>query len=86
MRTVKRTPIRNRLDLTDARQVRTIKKRLGVTEHELRSIVDKIGDSIAAISKEVDAQKLIRTGNLGAAVASNSHAEADLKAATVSKF
>jgi hypothetical protein len=50
-------PIRNKLDLTDRRQVRLLTKRLRLSESELARIVDKVGNSIAAISKEVAVQK-----------------------------
>ena len=57
MRTRKAKPLRNKLDLTDARQVRLVKKRLRLTETELTQIVERIGNSIAAISKEVAQQR-----------------------------
>ena len=37
----------------DVRQVRSVKKRLRLSEGELNEIVSRIGNSIAAISKEV---------------------------------
>lgn len=57
MRQRKIRPIRNRLDLADATQVRLIRKRLRLSEAELTEIVDKIGNSIAAIGKEVALQR-----------------------------
>jgi hypothetical protein len=60
MRRIKPQPIRNRLDLADVRQVRSIKKRLRVSEGELNEIVGRIGNSIAAISKEVGLKKARR--------------------------
>lgn len=53
----KHPPIRNLIDLSDPRQVRTLKRRLGVSEADLRRIVGKIGNSIAAITKEVELEK-----------------------------
>ncbi|MBV8701468.1 MAG: DUF3606 domain-containing protein [Bradyrhizobium sp.] len=53
----KSQPIRNKLDLTDKTQVRLLKKRLGLSETELTRIVDKTGNSIAAIAKEAALQR-----------------------------
>lgn len=52
MRPAKPQPIRNKLDLTDRAQVRLVKKRLGLSDAELTSIIGRIGNSISAISKE----------------------------------
>ena len=60
MRRLKPQSIRNQLDLGDARQVRSIKKRLRLSEGELNEIVSRIGNSIAAISKEVSFKKARR--------------------------
>ena len=53
----KSQPIRNKLDLTDKTQVRLLKKRLRLSETELTKIVDKSGNSIAAIAKEAALQR-----------------------------
>jgi hypothetical protein len=60
MRHIKPAPIRNKIDLADARQVRHFKKRLGISVDDLHRLVGKIGNSIAAISKEVELQKASR--------------------------
>jgi hypothetical protein len=52
--------IRNTLDLADARQVRGVRKRLRLSDSELTQIVGRIGNSIAAISKEVAVQRARR--------------------------
>ena len=57
MRRSKSHTIRNKLDLTDRAQVRLVRKRLGLSEPELTSIVGRIGNSILAISKEAALQK-----------------------------
>ncbi|MGY3651838.1 hypothetical protein ACVWW2_007129 [Bradyrhizobium sp. LM4.3] len=57
MRRSKPQPIRNKLDLADRTQVRLVRKRLGLSDSELTSIVDRIGNSIAAISKEAAQQR-----------------------------
>lgn len=63
MRRPKIQPIRNKLDLTDRVQVRIVTRRLGLSQAELTEMVGRIGNSIAAISKEVHSQ---RTGKLPA--------------------
>src|SRR3954469_20093676 len=57
MRRSKPQPIRNKLDLTDRTQVRLVRKRLGLSDAELTSIVERTGNSIAAISKEAALQR-----------------------------
>lgn len=55
----KHPPIRNLIDLSDPRQVRTLKRRLGVSGADLRRIIEKAGTSIAAITKEVELEKVV---------------------------
>lgn len=57
MRQQKVRPIRTTVNLADAKQVRAIKRRFRVSEEELTQIVSKIGNSIAAIGKEVALQR-----------------------------
>ena len=57
MRTRKPRPIRTTLDLADEAQVRSVRKRLSISNDDLARIVAKIGNSIAAISKEVQLEK-----------------------------
>lgn len=57
MRQQKVRPIRNTVNLADTKQVRAIRRRFGVSEEELARIVSKIGNSIAAIGKEVALQR-----------------------------
>jgi len=61
MQSEKAPVIRNKVDLLDAGQVRILKKRLGISEEDLRRIVEKVGDSIASISKEVEFEKNAKT-------------------------
>lgn len=51
-------PIRTTLNLSDAKQVKSVRKRLGVSATDLTRIVDKIGNSLAAIQKEVELERL----------------------------
>ena len=61
MLSAKPPAIRNKIDLHDTAQVRVLKRRLKVSEEELRGIVEKVGDSIAAVSKEVELEKATAT-------------------------
>ena len=60
MRHARPQPIRNKLDLSDRVQVRLIRKRLRLSDAQLAEIVNRIGNSIAAISKEVATQRASR--------------------------
>ena len=53
----KHHPNRHSINLSDPTQVRTLKRRLGISGVDLRRIVEKAGTSIAAIIKEVDLEK-----------------------------
>jgi hypothetical protein len=57
MQRAKHRHFRNRVDMADHVQVRVIKRRLRLSEPELNKIVDRVGNSIAAISKEVALRK-----------------------------
>ena len=48
---------RNRLDLNDRVQVRIVRKRLKVSDQQLSSLVQTVGNSIAAVTKEANARK-----------------------------
>ena len=80
MRRARQQPIRNKLDLSDPIQVRIVKKRLRLSEADLTQIVGRIGNSIAAISKEVALQRPARlpepaSGPPAAVIASVASAE-----------
>ncbi|UQR65802.1 DUF3606 domain-containing protein [Bradyrhizobium sp. C-145] len=51
-------PIRTTLDLTNAVQVKSVRRRLRISSTDLVRIVDKIGNSLTAIEKEVEIEKL----------------------------
>jgi len=57
MRSSKPQLVRNKVDLGDPSHVRQIKKRLRLSSAELTEIAGRIGDSIAAITKEFTAQR-----------------------------
>jgi hypothetical protein len=48
---------RNRLDLNDRVQVRIVRKRLKVSDNQLSNLVQTVGNSIAAITKEANSRK-----------------------------
>ena len=45
--------IRNKIDMADPSQVRCLKKRLGISADDLLHVVGRVGNSIAAVSKEL---------------------------------
>ena len=51
------TPIRNKIDLADLAQIRVLKKRLGASDDDLRRAIEKVGNSISAIGKEIALQR-----------------------------
>lgn len=59
MQRVKRPPVRNKINLQDPAQVRVWTRRLGVTADVLKTAVDKAGNSIAAVTKEVELQQRV---------------------------
>lgn len=57
MQRVRHPPIRNKIDLTDPDQVRAWTRRLRVRADALKGIVAKVGNSAAAVTKEVELQR-----------------------------
>jgi hypothetical protein len=51
--TKKVTPDRGRIDTSDVDQVKYLCRHLGVSEEELLRAVDKVGNSTAAVRKEL---------------------------------
>jgi hypothetical protein len=51
-------PIRTTLNLADAKQVKSVRRRLGISDADLVRIVNKFGNALAAISKEVELERL----------------------------
>ncbi|MGJ4886178.1 MULTISPECIES: DUF3606 domain-containing protein [unclassified Bradyrhizobium] len=70
MRRPKIQPSRNKLDMTDQAQVRVVTKRLKMSPGELTEMVERIGNSIAAITKEVAQQRAAKAAPEGAVIAS----------------
>jgi Protein of unknown function (DUF3606) len=57
MRRLKPLTARNKIDLADAAQIRILKKRLGISNDDLHRVVAKVGNSIAAVTKEIELKK-----------------------------
>ena len=57
MHRVKHPPIRNKIDLTDPAQVRAWTRRLRVSVGELRAVAGKVGNSVAAVTKEIELER-----------------------------
>jgi Protein of unknown function (DUF3606) len=57
MQRIKRAPIRNKVNLTDPAQVRAWTRRLGLPADELKAVVEKVGNSVAAVTKEVELRR-----------------------------
>ena len=81
MQRIKRPPIRNKIDLADPAQSRAWTRRLRVSADELKAIVEKTGNSVAAVTKEVELQRLSRQPNPVPPVVSpipHQHAEGEM--------
>jgi hypothetical protein len=57
MRHTKPLATRNKIDVADPSQIRILKRRLGVSSDDLHRVVAKVGNSIAAVTKEIECQK-----------------------------
>lgn len=54
MQRAKHPPIRNKIDMTDPAQVRAWTKRLRIGADDLKALIEKVGNSVAAVTKEVE--------------------------------
>ena len=77
MQRVKHPPVRNKINLTDASQVRAWTRRLDITADALKMVVSKVGDSVATVSKEIELQ---RSGRLRPDPVQGADAEGQLPA------
>jgi hypothetical protein len=57
MRHAKPQPIRNKIDLADPSQIRILRRRLGISAGDLQRVVERVGNSIAAVCKEIEPRK-----------------------------
>jgi hypothetical protein len=60
MQRAKHPPVRNKIELADPSQVRAWTKRLGVSVEALKAVIDRVGNSVAAVAKEVELQQANR--------------------------
>ena len=51
-------PIRTVLNLADPNQVKSVRKRLSISASDLARIVDRMGNSLATIEKEVELERV----------------------------
>ena len=58
MRCSKHPPVRNKIDLSDPSQVRVMKRRLGLSTGDLQRVVEKVGNSISAVTKEIELERM----------------------------
>lgn len=59
MRRARQLTARNRIDLDDARQTRSLKRRFGISDADLHRLVAKAGNSISAVAKEIELAKAL---------------------------
>jgi hypothetical protein len=64
MQRIKHPPIRNKIDLAEPIQVRAWTRRLDISPDALKAVVDKVGNSVAAVTKEVELQRATRKASL----------------------
>jgi hypothetical protein len=57
MQRIKHPPIRNKIEMADRAQIRAWNRRLGISTESLKAVVDKVGNSVAAVTKEVELQR-----------------------------
>jgi Protein of unknown function (DUF3606) len=60
MQRIKHPPIRNKIDLAEPIQVRAWTRRLDISPSALKAVVDKVGNSVAAVTKEIELQRATR--------------------------
>jgi hypothetical protein len=57
MQRIKHPPIRNKISLADPTQVRAWTRRLAISADSLKAVIDKVGNSVAAVTKELELQR-----------------------------
>ena len=81
MRHAKPQPIRNKIDLADPSQIRILRRRLGISADDLQRVVEKVGNSVAAVCKEIEPQKALPvTESMPVQIESTSLSEAGVAA------
>jgi Protein of unknown function (DUF3606) len=76
MRHAKPQPVRNKIDLADPNQIRILRRRLGISADDLQRVVEKVGNSIAAVCKEIEPEKTLQvTGPMPVQIEASSPSE-----------
>jgi len=57
MHRTNRPPIRNKINLAEPAQLRARARRLSLSADALQAIIDRVGNSAAAVTKEVELQR-----------------------------
>jgi hypothetical protein len=57
MQRIKHPPLRNKINLAEPTQLRAWTRRLGMSADALKAVVAKVGNSVAAVTKEVELQR-----------------------------
>ena len=52
-------PLRNKITLIDPRQRKAWVKRLGISLEELEAAISKVGNSVNAVTKEIELQRIV---------------------------
>jgi hypothetical protein len=79
MQRIKHPPIRNKINLADPAQVRAWTRRLRIPADVLQHVVGKVGNSVAAVTKEIELQRVGRQPRPATPIASET-AESELPA------
>ena len=64
MQRIKHPPVRNKIDLAEPIQIRAWTRRLDISADALKAVVDKVGNSVAAVTKEVEVQRTTRKASI----------------------
>jgi len=64
MQRIKHPPIRNKIDLAEPIQIRAWTRRLDISADALKAVVDKVGNSVAAVTKEVEVRRTTRKASI----------------------
>ena len=54
MQRIKHPPLRNKVDLGDPAHIRALTRRLRISPDTLKTVVGRVGNSVAAVTKEIE--------------------------------
>ena len=57
MQRIRHPPLRNKIDLAEPTQLRAWTRRLGMSADALKAVVDKVGNSVGAVTKEIELRR-----------------------------